>query len=84
MRSKKTDKQVFEIAQPCVTAHLPAGERMQCDLKFFPHVFRVGNLRAKDVDFVAAPDHFLNEINGLRRTAAGRRIKRFVRQERDA
>jgi hypothetical protein len=36
------------------------------------------------VDFVAAPDHFLDEINGLRRTAAGRRIKRFVRQERDA
>jgi hypothetical protein len=57
---------------------------MQCDLKFFLHVFRVGNLRAEDVDFVAAPDHFLDEINGLRRTAAGRRIKRFVSQERDA
>ena len=54
------------------------------DAEFFLDVFRVGNLRAEDVDFVAAPDHFLDEIDGLRRTAAGRRIKRFMRQKRDA
>ena len=52
--------------------------------KFFLHIFRVVNLRAEDVDLVAAPRHFLDEINGLRRAAAGRRIKRFVREKRDA
>ena len=52
--------------------------------EFLPHLFRVVNLRAEDMDFVAAPDHFLDEINRLRRTAAGRRIKRFVREKRDA
>jgi hypothetical protein len=57
---------------------------MQRELKFFPLVFLVWNLRAEDVDIVAAPDHFLDEVNGLRRTAAGRRIKRFVSQKRDA
>ena len=56
---------------------------MQTDAEFFFDGFRFGNLRAKDVDFVAAPDHFFDEINGLRRTAAGRRIKRFVGQKRD-
>jgi hypothetical protein len=30
------------------------------DGKFFLHTFRVVNLRAKDVDNVAAPDHFLD------------------------
>ena len=56
---------------------------MQANAELFFHIGRFGNLRTKDVDFVAAPDHFLDEINGLRRTAAGRRIKRFVRQKRD-
>ena len=51
---------------------------------FFRTSVRIVNLRAEDVDFVAAPDHFLDEINRLRRTAAGRRIKRLVRQKRDA
>ena len=77
-------REIFEIAELCVTSHFPAGEWMQRNAKFFPHVFRVGNLRAEDMDLVAAPDHFLDEINGLRRTAAGRRIKRFVREKRDA
>ena len=36
------------------------------------------------LDLVAAADHFLDEINRLRRAAAGRRIERLVRQERDA
>ena len=81
---KKRIREVFEIAQLGVTAHLPFGERMKFDAEFFLHIFRVVNLRAEDVDFVAAPDHFLDEINGLRRTAAGRRIKRFVREKRDA
>jgi hypothetical protein len=36
------------------------------------------------MDFVATPDHFLDEVNRLCRTAAGWRVKRFVRQERDA
>jgi hypothetical protein len=36
------------------------------------------------MNFVAAPDHFPDEIDRLRRAAAGWRIKRFVRQERDA
>ncbi len=57
---------------------------MQADAEFFSDVFRVGNPRTEDMNFVAAPDHFLDEIDRLRRTAAGRRIKRFVRQERDA
>ena len=57
---------------------------MQPDAEFFLNVFRFGNLRAEDMDFVAAADHFLDQINRLRRTAAGRRIKRLVRQERDA
>ena len=50
----------------------------------FFDVLRVGDLRTEDMDFVAAADHFLDEINRLRRTAAGRRIKRLMRQERDA
>ena len=56
---------------------------MPLHTEFFPHGFRIGNLWAEDVDIVAAPDHFVDEIYSLRRTAAGRRIKRFVRQERD-
>jgi hypothetical protein len=56
---------------------------MQMDAEFFFDGIGFGDLRAKNVNFVAAPDHFLDEINGLRRTAAGRRIKRFMRQERD-
>ena len=56
---------------------------MQLDAKFICDGIRVGDLRAKNVDFMAAPDHFLDQINRLRRTAAGRRIKRFVRQKRD-
>ncbi len=85
MRSrKKRIREIFEIAQFRVTAHRPLREWVQSDAEFFLHVFRIVNLRAKDVDFVAAPDHFLDEIDGLRRTAAGRRIKRFVREKRDA
>ena len=76
--------QIFEVAEPGVTAHLPFGEWMQPDAELFFDVCRVGDSRAEDMDFVAAADHFLDEINRLRRAAAGRRIKRFVRQERDA
>jgi hypothetical protein len=56
----------------------------QADAEFFFDVFRAGDSRTKDVDFVAAANHFLDKINRLRRTATGWRIKRFVRQERDA
>jgi hypothetical protein len=56
---------------------------MQMDVEFFLDGFGFGDVRAKNVDFVAAPDHFLYQINGLRRTAAGRRIKRFMGQKRD-
>jgi len=59
------------------------GELMQMDVEFFLDGFGFGDVRAKNVDFVAAPDHFLDQINGLRRTAAGRRIKRFMGQKRD-
>jgi hypothetical protein len=44
-------------------------------------VFRVGKLRAKKVNLVAAADKFLDQIDCFRRSASGRRIKRFVRQE---
>ena len=84
MFEKKRVSQIFEVAEPDVTAHLPPVERMQPDAELFSDVFRVGNPRAEDVDFVAAPDQLLDEINRFRRSAAGRRIKRFVRQERDA
>ena len=57
---------------------------MQFDAEFFLDVFRVVNLRTEDVDFVTASRHFRDEINGFRRAAAGRRIKRFVREKRDA
>ena len=57
---------------------------MQPDAELFLEVLRVGNSRAEDMDFVAATDHFPDEINRLRRAAAGGRIKRFMRQERDA
>jgi hypothetical protein len=57
---------------------------MQPDAELPPDFFCIGDSRAEDMDFVAAAGHFLHEIDRLRRTAAGRRIKRFVRQERDA
>ena len=57
---------------------------MQSDAEFGPDIFRVSELRAEDMDFMAAPDHFLDEINRLGRAAAGRRIKRLVSQECDA
>ena len=81
---KKRVGQVFEVAEPNVTAHLPPFERMQPDAELLFDVFSVSKPRTEDVDFVAAPGHLLDEINRLRRAAAGRRIKRFVRQERDA
>ena len=57
---------------------------MQADAKFPFDNFRFGDLGTKDMRLVAAPNHFLDEIDGLRRTAAGGRIKRFVGQKRDA
>jgi len=80
---KRRIEQVFEIPQPGITAHLPGGELMQMDAEFFFDGFGFGDLRAKNVDFVAAPDHFFDQINGLRRAAAGRWIKRFMGQKRD-
>jgi len=56
---------------------------VQVDAEFLFDGIGFGDLRAKNVDFMAAPDHFFDQINGLRRAAAGRRIKRFVRQKRD-
>ena len=56
---------------------------MQMNVESVRHDFRFGKLRTEDVDFMAAPNEFLNEINGLRRTAAGWRVKRLVRQECD-
>ena len=76
-------EQVFDIAQAGVAAHLPGGELMQMDVEFFFDGPGFGDLRAKNVDFVAAPDHFLDEINRLRRSASGGRIKRFMRKESD-
>ena len=81
---EKRVEQVFEIAELGVAAHFPSAELMQPDAELFLHVRRSGDLRAEDMDFVSPPGHFLDEINGLRRTAAGGRIKRFVRQEGDA
>ena len=57
---------------------------MQADAKFPFDVLRFGDLGTKDVHLVAAPDHFFNEINRFRRTAAGGRKERFVGQERHA
>jgi hypothetical protein len=57
---------------------------MQTDVVFFFDIRRISDPRTKNMNLVTTPDHFLNEINGLRRTAAGRRKKRFVRQEREA
>ncbi len=57
---------------------------MELDAKFLPHPLRIGNLRAKNVDLVTPPDHFLDQINGLRRAPARGRIERFVSQEGDA
>ena len=81
---KEGIKQVFEIAQGGITSHLPLVEQMQADAKFIFDDFRFGDLGTKDVHLVAAPDHFLDEINRFRRTAAGGRIERFVGQERHA
>jgi len=76
--------EVFEIAQLRVTSHRPFTKLMQMDAEFLRHVSGVGNLRTKDVDLVATPDHFLDQINRLRRTTSGRRKERFVRQKGDA
>jgi hypothetical protein len=38
----------------------------------------VGKPRAKEMDFMAAPHHFVRQINRLGGAASGRRIKRFV------
>jgi hypothetical protein len=51
------------------------------DAKHFFDVLGVGDLGAENMDLVAAPDQFLDEINGLSRTATGGGIKRLVRQE---
>jgi hypothetical protein len=53
------------------------------DVKFLRHDPGFGDLRAKDVDFMAAADQFFDQINRLSRTSAGRRVKRFVRQKCD-
>ena len=42
---------------------------MELDAKHFPDVLGIGNLRAKDMDLVAAPDKLFDEIDGLSRTA---------------
>ena len=81
---KKWIDEVFEIAQPGVAIHLPFFELMQADAEFFPNGFRAVNLRAENMDLVAAPTHFSDEINRLRRAAAGWRVKRLMRQKRDA
>ena len=57
---------------------------MQMDVELPGHRLRVFNLRAKHMHLVAAPHHFAHEIDGLGRAAAGRRIKRFVCQKRNA
>ena len=57
---------------------------MQSDTEFGFEILRVGNPRTEDMDFMAAADHFLDEIDRFRRTAPGRRIKRLMRQKRDA
>ena len=44
----------------------------------------VGDLGAEDMDDMTAARHFFDEVNGFGRTAAGGRIERFVREERDA
>ena len=69
---KKWVGEIFEVAQLRVTAHLPFCKLMQTDLKLFLHVFRIGDLRAEDVDVVPATNHFPDQINRLRRTAAAR------------
>ena len=76
-------KQVLEIAEPGIAAHPPGGERVQLDVKFLRHGPGFGNLRAENVDFMAAADQFFDQVDRLGRTAAGRRVKRFVRQECD-
>jgi hypothetical protein len=48
---------------------------MQTDVVFFFDIRRISDPRTKNMNLVTTPDHFLNEINGLRRTAAGRRKK---------
>jgi len=52
---------------------------MKVDAKFSLDGCRADDLRAEDMDFMAAPAHFRDEINRLRRAAAGRRIKRLMR-----
>ena len=46
--------------------------------------FRAGKIVGKPIDFVAAPDQFAHEVNGLGRTTAGRRKEGFVREEGEA
>jgi hypothetical protein len=43
---------------------------MKPDTKHFLDVLGIGDLGAKNVDFVAAPNQFLDEINSLGRTSA--------------
>ena len=80
---KKWVGQIFEIAQLRITPHLPGREQMQPDAELFRYAGGVGDLRTKHMHRMAAPDHFLDQINGLRRPAPRGRIKRFVRQKRN-
>jgi hypothetical protein len=81
---EKWINEVFEISEFGVTSHFPFLKRMNFDAEFIFDIFRVWNLRRKNMDFVTAPNHFFDEKNSFRRTASGWRIKRFVREKCDA
>jgi len=75
---------IFDVSQTSVAAHFPFGELMKMDTKALFNLLGFGDLGAKDMDFMAAMDEFFNQIYGFGGTAAGGRIKRFMRQKRDA
>ena len=78
------EEEVFEITKLGVAAHLPRGEEVKFDTKFFRDGFRVGKSWGENVNVVAAADEFPREINRLGGPAAAGRIKGFVGQEGEA
>ncbi len=52
---------------------------MKPDLEHFFNIQSIVNLGAKNMDLMPAPDKFFDQVECLRRAAAGRRKERLVR-----
>lgn len=57
---------------------------MQANAETPFYIFGFGDFRAKNMNFMAVPDEFFDQINRFGRAATGRWKERLVRQKSDA